>query len=147
MEHMQNFHEILKGATRALFVSCWADHEEEEDRSYSGMELTEVAPDNSIDALIEAAGLLGQIKLLNKSHVSVLYARALEANAKEPEACYKNRDTPYEFGFMLAMTSMGHGVAWSDNNANIDIELPYFECEWFNVEPTPDIDEKLQLQR
>lgn len=142
MERYINEHEILRGAARALFVTNWADNEAAHDRTYSGQELTEVAPPTSVDALLLAAQFLGRIEQLNGFHASVLYSWAKDRNERQGEGV-EGRDTPHEFGFMLAMESLGHGVAWSDNNAKTDIKLPYLETNWMELAPTRGILGKL----
>lgn len=139
MEKYINEREILRGAARALFVTSWASNEERFGRTYPGQELTEVAPPTSVDALLLAAQLLGRIEQLNSFPASVLYAKALELNAQEGDGV-EGRDTPYEFGFTLAMESLGTGISWNDNNAYLDINYPhYMEVEWSDVVPTKNI--------
>lgn len=112
--------EIAEGMARAMFVTAWADEQEEKGRRFGGgVDLMDVAPKTSRDAKQAAHALAVAIVRQNAvKSLSDLYARALEAGGN---------GTAIEFGHYLAMQSMGHGVSWFDDNPTFDLKLPHFE--------------------
>jgi len=112
--------EIVEAMARAMFVTAWADREEEKGRSHGGHDLMDVAPKTSKDALI-AARALGKAVVADNHAGSLteLYERALSVGGKGDARV---------FGHYLAMEAMGHGVSWYDNgNPEFGLKLPHFE--------------------
>ena len=115
--------EILQGMARALFVSTWADYEEERGRHHRG-DLMDAAPATPSPARTAAKILAKKIEIMNHGKtVSDLYADALNAGAHDT----RRGTDPQTFGHYIAMQSLGHGVSWFDDNPKFPLELPYFE--------------------
>ncbi len=112
--------EIYEAMARAMFVSDWADRQEEKGKTYPGMDLMDVAPPTSRDALLAARALAAAvIKDNNVKSLTDLYARALNAGGEGDAR---------KFGHYLAMQAMGHGVSWyDDGNPEFGLKLPHFE--------------------
>ncbi len=112
--------EIYEAMARAMFVSDWADRQEEKGKTYPGMDLMDVAPPTSRDALLAARALAAAvIRDNNVKSLTDLYARALNAGGKGDAR---------KFGHYLAMQAMGHGVSWyDDGNPRFGMKLPHFE--------------------
>jgi hypothetical protein len=113
--------EIKLGMARGPWADYWAQAQEEEGRSFSGVDLYEAAPDAPEWAEVWAQKLCEEIVRMNDStSLDSLYRAAVR------EGFTKNRET---FGFYLAMQSIGHGVAWDDDisGADLKIALPHTE--------------------
>lgn len=134
---------------RLLFVSCWADEEDAKfDRGEGpgapgGCELTDVAPETTLDARLMAARIIGMIEQVNQSNVILLFDRAEKANKKEGIPA----PDPYKFGSDLAFMAMGHGVSWFDDNAEFEMEVPQIEVLWEHVEGTYRHESRLGPER
>lgn len=114
--------ELNDSVARTLFVTAWADREESEGRTYAGKELFDVAPPTSTEAYHAAAELIRHTEIKNKRLIDTLYKRALEAAKVEDSV-----DTMEEFGFLLAMQALGHGVGLEDEFPGHDVQVPSFE--------------------
>jgi hypothetical protein len=121
--------DFLRGMARGPWSLQWADEQEEEGRSFSGVDIYEASPEAPRWALRWARQLADKIILLNVDRVRTgsevgiegLYQEAVRAGFA------KDRET---FGFYLAMQSIGHGIAWDDDvpgGADLEIKLPHDE--------------------
>lgn len=101
-----------EGAARAFFVSAWADGAEEAGHSFGGgTNLDDVAPATPDEILDGADQFLDSLEKLNRASIGELYREAAAApgrHSREPD--------PEEFGYYMAMQSMGHGVGWYDDH-------------------------------
>jgi len=102
---------IKDAMARALWVTAWADYEEEAGRTYPGQELMDVAPETPPDAHKAAEMLWSKIKAANRNK----------------EITTPAGGDPEEFGFYLAMEALGHGVAWTDDHEPHSYKIPHFE--------------------
>jgi hypothetical protein len=120
-----DYDEFVDAAARALWVASWADAAEDAGESLSG-ELMDQAPDTPDEAVQAAHDLAREIESANKMPLAQLWY----ASAMMPGKHY-DEPTVRLFGHYLAMESLGHGVAWTDDHPNIGMVLPHFE---FHVE-------------
>jgi hypothetical protein len=114
------YEEFVKGAARAYWVTSWASEMEERGKSFSGMDLEDVAPETPLDAYVAAGVLTGLLTALNRTSVYTLADRAAKADGTDGVAAH-------EFGWYLAMMSMGEGVGWFDNHETFKLEVPMME--------------------
>lgn len=97
---------------RALFVDAWASRQEqlaEEGKkhvSLGGKELMDIAPKTNAEAKRAAQQLVGRIEQLNGWGLAAIFNQAVKQGGS---------DDPKKFGHYLAMESLGHGVAWTDD--------------------------------
>ncbi|MFA5313733.1 MAG: hypothetical protein WC375_10550 [Methanomassiliicoccales archaeon] len=128
---------ILKSMARTFYVAAWADHEEEEGRSYPGQELFSVAPQKTPQSAInKARETIESLEMQNHMSINELFEKAVKADMKS-----NGEDNPDvlqhvmgnladQFGYGMAMRSLGHGVGWEDDHADIGIKYPYVEYYW-----------------
>ena len=121
---------IHEAASRALFVSAWADREEEQGRHYPGKDLMDVAPATPTAALYAGAALIGKVEQANGLNLAAIYCVACTADkvgyldvveaARHPDdqnpENVKLREHAADFGFCMAMEGLGHGVGWTDSH-------------------------------
>jgi hypothetical protein len=98
--------EILRGMARGPWADTWASEQEEKGRSFSSMDLYEVAPEAPRWTEKWAKKLASSIVALNQLSLDDLYAVACEAGFQKSEET---------FGFYLGMQAVGHGIAWTDD--------------------------------
>ena len=116
--------DVVDAMARALFVSAWADAEEESGRKFGGgVELMDIAPKTSPDAKRHAEKLAKQFEQKNGMSLDELLAKAAEADSGETI----NADYAGEFGHDLAMQAMGHGVSWFDDHNKFPLKVPHTE--------------------
>lgn len=125
---------IVGEMARTLFVTAWADREEERQErlgrrykgpfsgSLGGVDLFDIAPRTSTKARTAANKLAREIEKINGARLDTLYGRAESAPGK-----HYREPTPESFGFGLAMQALGHGVSWRDDHPDAGIKLPYTE--------------------
>jgi hypothetical protein len=124
---------VVNAMARAMFVSAWADKEEEEGRSHGGEELMDVAPETPEDAIHQAWRLCGQFEALNKSTIAAMFVHALRIDVKLcsnwGEEAFERAEERWasDFGHYLAMRALGHGVAWEDDHRDPGFTYPHFE--------------------
>lgn len=125
--------DIADSIARTLFVTAWADRQEERGKRFPpGTELMDVAPKTPQYAKYEAWRLIGKIELLNEMNIHSLFAQAVRAEGFED---YYGGDLPEgaitedTFGHLVAMESLGHGVGLADDypKAAETIKLPLIE--------------------
>ena len=125
---------IVLGMARALFVTWWADQEEEAGRTYPGQELMAVAPETPQAAFDEAWRLVGRIEERNHTHIRALLYAACQADGlvQTDGLPPGNQLASYsrDFGHYLAMQSLGHGVSWFDDHAEFPLDLPLIEVDF-----------------
>ena len=125
--------EILRGLARGPWADAWASEQEEKGRSFSGMDLYEVAPEAPRWAEKWAKKLASSIVALNHLSLDDLYAVACEAGFQKSEET---------FGFYLGMQAVGHGVAWTDDLSARDtpkILIPSYEFYHGAENSEPDL--------
>jgi hypothetical protein len=116
--------DIIEAMARALFVSAWADAEEQEGRSFGGgVDLMDVAPKTSAEAKQHAKKLAKQFEQKNGMSLDELLAKAAEAD-KDADI---DSDYASDFGHYLAMQAMGHGVSWFDDHEKFTLNVPKTE--------------------
>jgi len=131
---------IRDAMARTMFVSAWADREEECGRSHPGQELAEVAPPGTPDAAVAAADrLVEDMERANGGlDLDTLFRLAVLADEKdkaaragkpfvraEAEALFGDGGLAAEFGSDLAMEALGTGVSWFDDHARFEMQVPY----------------------
>ena len=127
--HARALHKTMVDAMgRALFVSAWADRQEERGKALHG-ELMDLAPRTSTEAKRAALRLEGQFQALNVGGLTVLLYKAAKADGMDAYAdgFYVSPDYARDFGHYLAMEALGHGVSWFDDHAKFDIKFPHIE--------------------
>lgn len=113
--------EVVSGAANALWATAWADEMDELGLSshLSGTEITEVMPPIPQEAHVLAEKLIERIETTNAISFDTFVLPGFE------EGEVFDGDN---LGWYLAMESMGHGVAWTDNHAeDHGLKTPYFE--------------------
>lgn len=123
--------EVIDGMARALFVTAWADQQEQDGASFSGMDIEKEAPKTSRAAMSHATKLAKQFSAMNNGmSVGELFTRAEEDGFYTRPTSDNLRSQESLFGWYLAMRAMGHGVSWDDNapsNATLKIKHPHTE--------------------
>jgi hypothetical protein len=114
--------EIAEWIARTLFVTAWADRQEERKITYPGQNLFDVAPKTTKAAREAAWELLLKLQEANKTTMFEAYDQALQRSNRENTA--KNRE---EFGYLLAMEALGHGVGLEDHFRGHGLEVPDIE--------------------
>ena len=114
--------DVVKAMARAMFVSAWADAEEEGGRKFGRVELMDIAPKTSPEAKQHAEKLAKQFEQKNGMSLDELLAKAAEADGAEIDSDYAE-----EFGHDLAMQAMGHGVSWFDDHEKFPLKVPQTE--------------------
>jgi hypothetical protein len=99
--------EILQGMSRSVWASHWAQVQEDNGESFSGMNIYEIAPDTPSWAEKWAEKLADSICHLNGNlTLNDIYLDAQDAGfPRDREA----------FGLCLAMQAIGSGVHWTDD--------------------------------
>jgi hypothetical protein len=139
---------IRESFARSAFVLEWAEAEEETGTSFSGMELTDVAPEetplpylrwaeSSIRRLEETIGI-GIVEALYRAcFVPVL-------NSWEDRCDPDDAETAETFGHTVGMQFQGHGVGWEDDHPPLPFQLPYGEspgCFLFGLVTLAELEE------
>lgn len=124
--------EFVGGASRAFWVVEWARNQEERGKRVPpGSKLEDLAPHTPLDAYVQAGILIGAIEAANKASIYMLAERASEANVAKwgEDAKYGPLAVvfPDEFGWCLAMMSMGEGVGWFDDHPKFKLKVPLLE--------------------
>jgi len=83
-----------------------------------------------LSAWVKAGQLIGALQTLNGVHIAVLGARAARADTGDYDV---NLTDAREFGYALALESLGHGVSWFDNHKSFKLNVP-------NLEYNPDLE-------
>lgn len=116
--------EVAEWAARTFFVAAWADRQEKRGITYPGQQLFDVAPKTNKAAREAAWELLLKLQEANKTTMFEAYDQALQRANLENTA--KNRE---EFGYLLAMESMGHGIGLEDHFPGHGLEVPEMEFD------------------
>jgi len=134
---------ILEGIARAIFVFAWADEAEEAGQSFSGMDVMEVAPPTSPEAMKEARALYSEIEQSNNIDLATFVPPGL-GDVDWPGPSVEN-----EFGHYLALEALGHGAAWSDDWPEHGLTIPHIEpmLDSSLEEEYPTPDEHLELMK
>lgn len=124
----------IEAAARVVFHSAWAEAMEEAGRGaeLSGRNVAEIAPETPADFLESGRYLIGLIEGLNGATVEDLYERAMEAQfpknfGRREGTAQGTKFHPERFAECLALEAMGSGVAWTDDAAPFEIEMPSVE--------------------
>lgn len=133
---------MVAAMARAMFVSAWADRQEERGRTYPGQDLMDVAPKTPRYAYERALMLAGKLGNLHNianlaAYSDLLESRGLKIEAFKPRPTWPGIDEDIEstltdeylsgLGHYLAMQSLGQGVSWFDNHAEFLVNIPNFE--------------------
>jgi len=131
--------QIVDSMARAFFASAWAEGEEEKpdffEKGYGGhghgrgVNIMDVAPPTSRNAYKHAEFVAKQIERENRKSLGELYVKAAEIGGRHDKS-----PNPGDFGYYLAMESMGHGVSWYDDHPEFGMkEIPYHEFSEFDL--------------
>jgi len=125
---------IVDAMARAMYVSGWANREEEACRSHGGEELMDIAPKTSRRTQDKGWLLCGMFEQANGCSIITLFLRAMIADGLIPDFNWESEEFERlydqyakEFGHYLAMRAMGTGVAWEDDHKSFEIEYPHYE--------------------
>lgn len=114
--------EILGGIPRGVWADTWATEQEEKGHSFSGQEITSIAPKTPAWAKKWAQKIADEIVKLNNRSLDSLY--------EEVVACGYPHDKD-QFGLHLGMQTAGHGISWEDDipygRCSLEIKLPQRE--------------------
>ncbi len=119
----------IAAMARTLFVTAWADREEEEGRSLGRCELMHVAPSTEPEAGAAALRLVGRYEQANGMSLICIYAQACRAD----DIDQNDHENARLFGHYLAAQALGIGVSWFDDHARFPLQVPSFE---FYLDPT-----------
>ena len=136
--------QFLTGAARAFFVTAYADYVENacEDcdgdptngvcahdlpRPGPGEDWNDYAPEPPPNAYALAGEMWAWLAAVNGANVYALRMFAEEADGKPVDA--------EDFGWYLAMESMGHGVSWFDNHKQFKLKCPRMEVTLLSFDP------------
>jgi len=102
--------------------------------SFSGQELTEIAPPTPQYALYEAAGLLARLEVANGAGLAAILAKAGEADDLRNTIGQFMQADASAFGSDIALQAVGHGVSWFDDHAKFELKVPSIEFEYIEEE-------------
>lgn len=114
--------EIIEAMAKALFVSAWADKEEEEGRTHNDQGYMDISPATTPEAFWKARELASLIESVNGMSLEALYEKAASTEGKH----YKE-PTSKDFGHYLTMQALGHGVSWFNDHPQFDLKIPHIE--------------------
>jgi hypothetical protein len=118
--------EIEDGVATMLWGEAWGAHVDEHECNELDDESIENAmPPPPDEAIEEAKRLIEAYEAANGVSVSVLYERALDADAGESVA--SDDDEPDAFGGDLVFMSLGTDMSWFDSHAKFPLEVPTFD--------------------
>lgn len=148
--NLQN--QIVDVMARTLFVCAYANHVEDGEyndgngapclgcnlfvghavghpRPAGGENWEDYAPETTSEARDAALILLGKIEEKNRINIFALLAMAAKADGMDPYTDDFEYPEGYadEFGAMLAMQALGHGVGWTDNHEDFGYKSPDVE--------------------
>lgn len=122
--------EIVDAMARTYFVSAFADLQDrlrEEGRRYvdpgPGGDWMDIAPKTPRDARVFAQTVAKSIE----AHYGTSLDRIYEIAVSTPGTRYGNRQSPDNFGYGIAMQSVGHGVSWFDDNPEFSVNGKRFQ--------------------
>ena len=127
--HARGLHKtMLDAMARAMFVSAWAERQEERGKLLHG-DIMDLAPRTSAEAKRAALRLEGRFEQLNPGGLSALLYMAAKADGMDPYTDNTVIATEYaqEFGHYLAMQALGSGVSWFDSHARFEMNFPHIE--------------------
>jgi hypothetical protein len=114
--------EILEGIPRGVWADFWAQEQEEKGRSFSGQEITSLAPKTPAWAKQWAREVADEIVKLNGKSLQDLYAMVANRELTKPFPYARD-----QFGLLLGMETVGHGISWLDDTRGLPedaIKLP-----------------------
>jgi len=115
--------EFAEGASRAFWVSAWADDQEGRGKRLGG-ELMHQAPDTPLSAWVAAGELIALLEVANKVPVEALAERADKVDGDCVDAT--------EFGHYMAMMALGSGVSWFDDHEKFDFKSVNMEYDFYD---------------
>ena len=119
---------VLRGMARGPWSNAWAQEQEEQGESFSGMDIYEAAPEAPRWAERWAKRLADAIVEINDAPLDHLFTAA--------KAVGFPRDQE-SFGFYLGMQAVGHGIRWDDDvSTDLKIGVPSME---FYKNAKPDL--------
>ena len=131
--------DVEDGMAKAMFAVAWADMVEERGGSLTG-EIMNLIPEVDPAAEKKTEELVKEIEELNGRKMEEIVDDMYVREGVDPES--GPAELEESFGHYLAMQSLGHGVAWSDDHEDHNLKLPYIEFgEWdFDLEYDNDGD-------
>lgn len=115
---------VITAMARALFVQAYASREEEAGRGIGpGEDWTDHAPPTTAAAWYAAEKLGNAIEKLNLIGLNTLYGACAAYYPSE----HRVEPQPDDFGFYLAMQSVGSGLAWADDHPDPGLRVPRTE--------------------
>jgi len=97
-------------------------------RAGAGADWMDIAPETTPSAEAMAEDLIHRLEIANNgARIGFLFRTACNrpASASESKADPDNDDDRRTFGHFLAMESLGHGVAWSDDYPSHGLTVPH----------------------
>jgi hypothetical protein len=116
---------VADGFADALFKSAWAEFEEEQGTSFSGMEILDVAPDTPQDVKSFASRKISEIESAN----------SISLDSFVPPGEQEGSFDPWELGWYLGMQYLGHGVSWMDDHEDHGLKIPSGEFSILDHDP------------
>ena len=126
---------------RTLFVTAWADWMDEYGGGSGGGELMQNAPDTPEYVFKDADHFIEQLEK-KVAPLEVIFDRARGTWNSKVHGPFIN-----ELAFCLVMSSMGHGVGWTDDRGEFEgcRGLDHYEYSYFDLDdkdyPIPDSEE------
>lgn len=115
--------DAVKGASDAMHLTAWANWAEEE--GGPGLQpgpIEDQAPPTTRKAQRSGKAFIRRLEQGNRATINQMYWAALQMPGR-----HLRKPTPELFGHYLAMESMGHGVAWSDDHPDPEFDTPAWE--------------------
>jgi hypothetical protein len=116
--------DIVAAMAKYAYASAWADAYEEKGGKLSGVEIMDVAPPPTSEAKAWAEKTAKDIERLNEASLEELLAKAMETGGATGDV---TEDLLGDFGYVLALRSMGHGVDFHYKLDLPDLKLPHTE--------------------
>lgn len=119
---------ILHGMVWGLWEAAWLDGRDHwaDEHCKQGAEVPKGCPDPPDEVMLHAASLWGRVSQLNKMSPVCLLAMAKAADGMHDEDI-ADAEYCFDFGWCLAMQSLGHGVSWFDDHEQFEMETPDVE--------------------
>lgn len=112
------YEQFVEGAARAYWVTAWAYEMEERGKRFPPRsDVEKLAPKTPLDAYVMAGELVGELRAANKASVYGLGARAAKADGVDEV-------DGHDFGWYLALMSLGHGAGWFDDHNEFRLAVP-----------------------
>jgi len=116
---------VVDGFADALFKSSWASFEEEQETSFSGMEILDVAPDTPQEVKSFAARKISEIEAAN----------GISFDSFIPPGEQEGSFDPWELGWYIGMEYLGQGVSWEDDHEDHGLQIAFGEFNILDYDP------------